>query len=371
MCLYIFNININTGIIYVSVIYLGNDGELWHNICETCCDSSFGIFTVWTALDYFDNPYKHDSLIFNIGSHNRFKGFINSNKGEQVPESYKKKSIYQKQSMKWGYAKNLKPGDMLIFNIKTLHAAPKARDDLLRARIDMRVIMKPSTDRVNNELYNHNILCTQKDVSNNDSDTNRENRGSQTQMLSPILSSSKKKKRILDSSQNYDDILNDNNNNDMDNDIKHLPTQMDTMETNNNKENMNNNDNDCDVSVSDDDGLPGDNTTKTIKNNDNIPDLEQQNSNDSNTKKRKYNETRINKNDTIQEPPIKKAKLSNQTTIKNNNSHNPSNINNDSTPFSGNMVPGTMKISNVDTKVGIKEVIYLYSIFNMIYYIDT
>eukprot|EP01083_Nonionella_stella_P304308 1056841_1 len=125
-------------------------------LCSQCCDSRFGMFTVWTALDYFDSPFDSGSMLFALGSHSKYKGIHNAiGSGEAVPNGYANKSRADKENnMRWGYAKDIQPGDQFIFNIKTLHASSASTDGYLRARIDVRVTVKPSDKRYCKEL-NH------------------------------------------------------------------------------------------------------------------------------------------------------------------------------------------------------------------------
>ena len=121
--------------------------------CPNCCDLPFGLYTVWTALDYFDTPFNSGSMLFCIGSQDKFDGYyqaiINS---MSVPTGYGNKLKSEKQKLIWGYANDIKPGDQFIFNIKTLHCSPQSIDGFLRARFDMRVALKPCMHRYKNEF---------------------------------------------------------------------------------------------------------------------------------------------------------------------------------------------------------------------------
>ena len=143
-----------------------NDDENGYNnsFCDQCCDSQFGIYTVWTALDYFDTPFNSGSIVFCIGSHNKYKGYYDAlMDSESVPRGYSNKSIVEKRNLRWGYVNDIKPGDQFIFNVKTLHAASEAKDGFLRPRIDMRVAIRPSMKRYIKELNEAKLLQDNKE----------------------------------------------------------------------------------------------------------------------------------------------------------------------------------------------------------------
>ena len=134
-----------------------DDDDDTDTFCQQCCDSNFGIYTVWTALDYFDSPFNAGSMLFCLGSHTKYNGYYQATiNNEAVPRGYSDKSLSEKQKLYWGYVNDIKPGDQFIFNVKTLHCAPESKDGFLRPRIDMRVILKPSMKRYIKELNDAN-----------------------------------------------------------------------------------------------------------------------------------------------------------------------------------------------------------------------
>jgi len=121
------------------------------SFCKQCCDSTYGLFTVWTSLDYFDTPFNAGSILFCLGSHNKFRGYRHAiMNNRSVPKEYVNSTT--KSTTIWGYVNHIKPGDQFIFNIKTLHASSKARDGYLRARFDFKIAVKPSLKRYIEEL---------------------------------------------------------------------------------------------------------------------------------------------------------------------------------------------------------------------------
>ena len=140
-----------------------NENDDTDTFCEQCCDSNFGLYTVWTALDYFDTPFNAGSMLFCLGSHNKYGGYYKATiNNEAVPKGYSNKSISDKQKLCWGYVNDIKPGDQFIFNVKTLHCSPEAKDGFLRARIDMRVALKPSMKRYIQQLNEAKLLINEK-----------------------------------------------------------------------------------------------------------------------------------------------------------------------------------------------------------------
>ena len=151
------------------------EGEIPNDFafCEQCCDSRFGLFTVWTALDYFKSPFNSGSMVFACGSHNKYTGYRQSIvNNHSVPNGYSNKSITEKQNLRWGYVNDIKPGDQFIFNVKTLHAASDAKDGFFRPRIDMRVALRPTTKRYLKELNDANLMENNKENINIDNNNN-------------------------------------------------------------------------------------------------------------------------------------------------------------------------------------------------------
>merc|ERR1712228_317372 len=127
-----------------------SENEPYHPFCPSCCDLRFRLYTVWTALDYFDSPFDTGSgtMLFAIGSHSKYKGIYDATlNNKAVPTGYSKKTLSEKSSLRWAYVDNIKPGDMFIFDCKTLHTMTASKDGFLRARMDMRVSIKPSQQR--------------------------------------------------------------------------------------------------------------------------------------------------------------------------------------------------------------------------------
>ncbi|ETO20809.1 hypothetical protein RFI_16408, partial [Reticulomyxa filosa] len=90
-------------------------------LCMACQRAPYGVFVVWTALDYYRDPWTDGGLIFCLSSHDRYKttdsGTTSNNTNHASPWTAYPRILLSK-SRNWFFAKDLKPGDTLIFNIK-------------------------------------------------------------------------------------------------------------------------------------------------------------------------------------------------------------------------------------------------------------
>ncbi|CEP02360.1 hypothetical protein PBRA_008944 [Plasmodiophora brassicae] len=101
----------------------------WH--CSSCADGPLSVFTCWCALGDID--LQDSTLAFVPGTHT-LTGYDRPRAGEQVPSSFKGGSA------RWHVADGtLRPGDIFIFNVKTIHCASKNGTTRFRASLDTRV----------------------------------------------------------------------------------------------------------------------------------------------------------------------------------------------------------------------------------------
>ena len=204
----------------------------------------FGLYTAWVALDYFDFESGSGIMLFAIGSHSKYKGIYESTlENKAVPSGFSKKTPSEKANLRWGYVSNIKPGDMFIFDVKTLHGSTASTDGYLRARVDMRVSIKPSQKRYikqMNEIKNKERSVTHLGLSQLCSQPHPSHRNKEN--VSPelnkpperILSASddgKKQKKLSQESQTVHDALDLNIDEDEEHNVQKvnigdLPTQM-------------------------------------------------------------------------------------------------------------------------------------------------
>jgi Phytanoyl-CoA dioxygenase (PhyH) len=104
-----------------------SQGE-WH--CDTCADASMEVYTCWIALG--DISYANGTLWMRPGTH-RLTGFAQSTTTEVPLSSLRSK---------WE-STEFHPGDIVLFAIKTLHAASKNTTDTFRLSLDTRVVGRP------------------------------------------------------------------------------------------------------------------------------------------------------------------------------------------------------------------------------------
>jgi hypothetical protein len=111
-----------------------DDTELessWH--CSSCADAHLPFYTCWVSLSNVKT--EHSTLGFIPGSH-KLSGFNQPPKNKQTPlgfEGVRNSSI-------WCVPENgLQPGDVFIFNVKTIHAATRNASDEFRISLDTRL----------------------------------------------------------------------------------------------------------------------------------------------------------------------------------------------------------------------------------------
>lgn len=112
--------------------------------CSRCANAPLNYWTVWMPLGSV--KLKNGRLALVPGSHKTFnKGFQDSTSivpscltGTEAGRTTLKTQIW--------YGADMEPGDFIMFNIKTLHAANENRSDTFRISIDTRVTLNPRVD---------------------------------------------------------------------------------------------------------------------------------------------------------------------------------------------------------------------------------
>jgi hypothetical protein len=103
----------------------------WH--CSKCADAHLPFYTCWVSLSNVDT--KNSTLGFIPRSH-KLSGYNNPPKNKQTPAEYE----LVRNSSSWCIPENgLQPGDVFLFNIKTIHAATKNSSDEFRISMDTRL----------------------------------------------------------------------------------------------------------------------------------------------------------------------------------------------------------------------------------------
>lgn len=110
-----------------------SDGE-WH--CPSCADAPFPFYTCWTALG--NVTAEGGSLCMAPGTH-RLGKYNQPSRAELLPGEYTKKV---ENSIVWQTPSSLQPGDVIMFNIKTIHAATKNSANRFRLSLDTRLAVQ-------------------------------------------------------------------------------------------------------------------------------------------------------------------------------------------------------------------------------------
>eukprot|EP01083_Nonionella_stella_P035796 97625_1 len=109
----------------------------WH--CAPCADAYIGVYTVWTCLSDKLAPFG-SSLAMCPGTH-KLDGYSEPIRDSQVPGDYER-------SMPWEIPSQLSLGDIMIFNIKTVHAASKNLSSVFRFSVDTRLMLTDSNGKL-------------------------------------------------------------------------------------------------------------------------------------------------------------------------------------------------------------------------------
>lgn len=126
----------------------------WH--CEKCAQSNFGVYTTWLCVSDALTP-SNSSLAMCPETH-RLKGFNEPKYNTQVPKDFK-------ASLKWQIPSKLNMGDLILFNIKTIHAASVNVSKFFRFSIDTRFMLKCKhsgdlVQQVPSDLTEHELFST-------------------------------------------------------------------------------------------------------------------------------------------------------------------------------------------------------------------
>lgn len=102
-------------------------------LCKSCADAPIPYFTCWISLS--EVAVENSTLGFVLGSH-KLTGFDRPKPGHQVPFEFEN----LRKAAKWSIPDSpLQPGDILLFNIKTIHAASKNISQQFRISFDTRL----------------------------------------------------------------------------------------------------------------------------------------------------------------------------------------------------------------------------------------
>lgn len=110
------------------------DGE-WH--CSDCANSPLSLFTCWMPLSDIS---PEGSLLLSPGSHN-LSGYDSPLPGKELlPLEWR--DYRRNGKWKWRTVAPARPGDLVLFNIKTVHAASNNNFPAFRLSCDTRVAVK-------------------------------------------------------------------------------------------------------------------------------------------------------------------------------------------------------------------------------------
>lgn len=109
---------------------LKQEGE-WH--CDECAELAFPYWTCWISMG---NVTSEDGrLAVQPGSHTQLTGYNCPSRVGLTPESYTPK---HEKKQKW-FTSTFGPGDIVLFNVKLIHAATKNTSTKFRISCDSRV----------------------------------------------------------------------------------------------------------------------------------------------------------------------------------------------------------------------------------------
>jgi hypothetical protein len=108
--------------------------DCWN--CYECRNQSFNYWTCWIPLG--DLTANDGRLALIPESHNTYGGYTAPRKLEEelIPSEYTKQ---EERTAKWVIPTNIGRGDIILFNIKTIHAASQHTGDKFRLSIDTRI----------------------------------------------------------------------------------------------------------------------------------------------------------------------------------------------------------------------------------------
>jgi hypothetical protein len=114
-----------------ALISLPSEEQEWH--CYTCCNQPLDYWTCWVALGNIGGRDGRLALV--AGSH-RLGGYESAARPDLLPREYTK--IFEANSV-WQTPTNISMGDVILFNVKTIHAATRNGGERFRLSLDTRV----------------------------------------------------------------------------------------------------------------------------------------------------------------------------------------------------------------------------------------
>ena len=140
----------------------GVSGE-WH--CPKCAIECFGIYTTWVSLSNLSVP-KDSILALCPYSHNLKEWDIPKPKDRQLCGDFNWR-------MPWVIPESCNPGDIIIFNIKTIHASSLnvTNPKIYRVSCDTRILLTHgNNNNNNNDNNNNNKNSEEKEAALNDNE---------------------------------------------------------------------------------------------------------------------------------------------------------------------------------------------------------
>lgn len=117
----------------------------WH--CPSCMIECFGIYTTWISLSNL-NLLKNKDSILSLCPKSHLLSLWD------IPQSSNKQLCSDfKWTMPWVIANNVNVGDIILFNVKTIHASTfnLTKPKVYRVSCDTRIILADNNDNSNND----------------------------------------------------------------------------------------------------------------------------------------------------------------------------------------------------------------------------
>lgn len=102
--------------------------------CSSCADQLISFYTIWIALT--EVQIDNGTLAVVSGSHTGAKSVFPKKQHFDLPECFKV------DGAQWRLEKHLQPGDIVVFNCKTVHASTPNLSDRCRLSIDLRFFQR-------------------------------------------------------------------------------------------------------------------------------------------------------------------------------------------------------------------------------------
>lgn len=107
----------------------------WH--CESCANASYPFYTCWIALG--DVQSETDGPLMLIPGSHHYQGYYHRtkvNQEQRLPTAFNLQQANQQHQWQWN---RMQAGDIILFNIKTVHKAVKNQSQQYRISCDTRV----------------------------------------------------------------------------------------------------------------------------------------------------------------------------------------------------------------------------------------